>query len=112
GKGAFARVAARGHHTLEFTATDDIKAAAQIGKRPQNGLVRIGFCREADQVAHAGHGAVELAKMFRESVLRIDVKRRAKLFSERFDGDTLAEEFVADITKVMHAWLITARPEP
>ena len=97
-----ARVAARRHDPPQFAPAHDVEAAAEVGERAQDGKIGIGFDREANEMLHRRHGAVELLKMVRQRALRIDVKRRAEPARERFHGDTFAEQFFADVTKIMH----------
>jgi hypothetical protein len=40
--------------------------------------------------------------MIRQRMLRIDVEGSAKLFRQRLDCDVFAEQFGANITKIMH----------
>ena len=44
--------------------------------------------------------------MLRQSFLRINVKRRAEFFGERFNGDAFAKQLVSDVTKIVHESLI------
>ena len=102
GKGALARVAAGRHDPLQFAAAHDVESAAEPGQHPQDGLVRVGLDREADQVVQAGQRAIQVLEMLRQSMLRIDVKRRAKAPRQGLDGDPFAAQALAEVTKVMH----------
>ena len=60
------------------------------------------FIGEADQVVHRRQRGVEFLEMLRQRALRIDVKRRAEFFGQRFDGHAFAKQLVSDVMKIVH----------
>ena len=49
---------------------------------------------------------VEPLEVVFKRVLRVDKKRRAKLFDERFHRYSLAVKFATDITKIVHRGIL------
>ena len=67
-----------------------------------HGQIRVRLHRETNQVVERRERGIQLLKMILQRALRIDVKRRAEFFRERLDAHAFAEQFVSDVTKIVH----------
>ena len=63
GEDAGAGVAAGGQHALQFSAADDVEAAAQIGQGAEDGQIGIGLHGEADAVVQRAEGGIQTGEM-------------------------------------------------
>ena len=92
GKDDAGRVAAGGQHALELAAGDDVEAAAVAREPLQNGEIRVGLHRVADQML----AAFERLLVRRERALhrprRVDIEWRAEASREVGGGDAFDEE--------------------
>ena len=111
-KDAFARITAGGNNPLDFTRTDRIKPAPEIGEGADHSQVGVGLHGEADQVIQGRQCGIELGVVVGQGGLRIDVKRRSVLLDQVRKRDILAEEFPTDIAKRMHRRVLCHRADP
>jgi hypothetical protein len=61
GEHHFARVAARCQHALQFASGDDVEARTQTREHVEDGEIRVGFHRVADEMLTTLQSRAELA---------------------------------------------------
>jgi hypothetical protein len=59
--------------------------------------------RALESMSHSSfRRLIELSKMTGQCVFGIDIQRRSKFLRQLFKGDTFAEQFISNVTKIMH----------
>ncbi len=81
-----------GEDAIQFAAGDDVEACAVIGEELEDGEVRVGFDRIADQVIARGERVLKKREALKDLVGRVDVERRAEFAGEGFEGNLAATE--------------------
>ncbi len=101
----FARVSAGGLDAEQFSARDDVEAAAVLGEELQDAQVRVRLHGVADQRVDLGEGFLKGLELARESGGAVDVKGGAVLPGEVGDGDLFAVELVVSVFEGVHGRL-------
>ena len=102
GENTFPRITARRDHPAQFPFAHHIKPAPQPRQGAHDGRVGVGLHRETDHVIQRGERLVQLLKMIGQCLLGINVKGRAELADERFNGHAFAVEPASDVKKIVH----------
>src|SRR5205814_10200701 len=81
---------------------DDIKPAAEIGERAEDGKVGVRLHGVANQVIERRQRGLQLPKVVRQRALRINIERCAEFPGERFERNTLAMKLSVNIVEIVH----------
>ena len=87
---------------VKLAAADDIEAGTGVCHKFEDVNVTAGLYRIADHCVDSFIGVLNLAKMFEECGLAVDIHRRTELFGYRLNGHVLCEEPALFVIKIVH----------
>ena len=102
GEYGLSRIAAGRNHACQFAARNDVETAAHSREQIQDGKIRIGFHRVADQMRSCPEGPVVVAESLLERRAGIDKARRAELHADLRQRDVFGKELAVAQRKDAH----------
>ena len=93
---------AGGTRTAQLTLRDHVHAGSELGEQAQDGKVRVGLYRKADQRGHVGEGAGEHLVVPAQRGGRIAVEGRADRSGNRRQCDIFGMKHAVAIGEMMH----------
>ncbi|GAB2893602.1 hypothetical protein GCM10027202_21720 [Microvirgula curvata] len=104
GEHDLAGFAAGGQHATDFADRHGVETGTEAGEVADDGQVRVGFQRVADQMVDAGKRIAIGAIGLRQCRFGVYVARRAEGVGDLRERDVFDEEFAILILKSLHGY--------